>query len=117
MALSELQPRTRVARIAPFVPAIQAARGRGVSWSQITEEIGPALGIAPGRGAADAVRAAYRAAVRQIERGRLTTPPAAPVRPPVQTAARPAAGYLLPGQKPSRPATSEMDEIRAEFDD
>ena len=91
--LLDLQPRTRVARIAPLVPAITAARARGVAWSQIVQEIGPTIGIEPGaRRADDALRIAYRAAVRQIGRGRLTpesiptqTPISAPAAQPVAT--------------------------------
>jgi hypothetical protein len=75
--LKDLQPRSRVARVGPLVPAIAAARARGVAWGQIAAEIGTVIGIEPGaRWAADAVRIAYREAVLQIKSGRLTPDPA-----------------------------------------
>lgn len=93
-SLENLQPRTRVARIAPLIPAITGARARGIAWGQIVQEIGPMIGIEPdARGADDALRIAYRAAVRQVGRGRLTPEPIpnqTPISaPPAQPAAKP----------------------------
>lgn len=82
MTLRDLKPATRVARVLPLVEAIKEARARGITWPQITTEIGSQVGIDPAAaGAANALRAAYRAACRQVEKGRLASPPAAPVRP------------------------------------
>jgi hypothetical protein len=90
MELKGLQPRTRVARIAPLVPAISAARARGVAWGQIATEIGTVIGIEPGaRWAADAVRIAYREAALQIESGRLKPDPTPVSAPTAQPTAQP----------------------------
>ncbi len=63
-------------RIAEHVPEIQNARARGVSWSQITAVVGPAIGIDPAApGAASAIRGAFARAVRQIEKGKLRAGP------------------------------------------
>ena len=108
-SLKNLQPHSRVARIAPLVPAITAARARGVAWGQIATEIGAVIGIEPGaRGAADAVRIAYREAALQIESGRLKPDPA-----PVPESAPPTA---KPKPSPSEPlAGSEQRPERAGF--
>lgn len=125
MELKSLQPRTRVARVAPLVPAITAARARGVAWSQIAAEIGTAIGIEPGaRGAADAVRIACREAALQLESGRLKLDstaapgPSAITAGPIQTrTAQPTKDYPLPGQKAAPiDGMSDMEKLRAEFD-
>lgn len=120
--LGDLQPQSRVARVAPLVPDIAAARARGIAWGQIVQKVGPVIGIEFGaRGAADALRIAYRAAVRQIERGRLKPEPAsapAPVRP-AQPRVTPPATPPMPGQKPTcktGAGMSDLDAIRREFD-
>ena len=88
MTLRDLKPATRVARVLPMVEAIKDARLRGITWVQITAEIGAQVGIdSTVAGAANAMRAAYRSACRQMEKGRLAAPPAAaPVRPVISPA-------------------------------
>lgn len=108
MALEKLQPHSRVAQVAPLVPAIRAARVRGITWNQIVQEVGSTIGIDPGaRGAADALRIAYRAAVRQIEAGRLIPASTAPTAsPPVQPAVAVKAKPIQPqpvGEHSDRP--------------
>ena len=121
MSLNILQPRSRVARVAPLVPAIAAARVRGITWNQIVQEIGAEIGIEPGApGAADTLRVAYRAAVKQIERGRLMGPEPALVTPTVPAHPQtppPGARPPLPGVKLA-PASGldPLDQIRADFD-
>ena len=121
MSLNILQPRSRVARVAPLVPAIAAARVRGITWNQIVQEIGAEIGIAPGApGAADTLRVAYRAAVKQIERGRLMGPEPALVTPTVPAHPQtrpPGARPPLPGVKLA-PASGldPLGQIRADFD-
>ena len=89
MTLRDLKPATRVARVLPMVEAIKDARLRGITWVQITAEIGAQVGIDPSAaGAANAMRATYRAACRQMEKGRLVAPPAAAtVRPAISPSA------------------------------
>ena len=121
MPLNILQPRSRVARVAPLVPAITAARVRGITWNQIVQEIGTEIGIEPGApDAADTLRVAYRAAVKQIERGRLMAlgPALASAAVPAHTQTRPpGARPPLPGVKPGpAPGLDPLDQIRADFD-
>ena len=77
MKLDKLESPKRTARVAAFAPAIQAARARGVTWLQIVQEIGPAVGIDPSAPSApDSMRSAFKAALAQIEKGRLMPAPA-----------------------------------------
>ncbi len=112
MKLDKLESPKRTARVAAYATAIQAARARGVTWLQIVQEIGSSVGIEPGAlGAADSMRSAFKAALRQIERGRLKPAPPAPVGNTARPSPPP-----LPGQKPAEDRLSELDKIRAQFD-
>ena len=83
MNLDNLQSPKRSARVAAFVQPITHARERGLTWTQIVQEIGQSVGIDPqAKGAADRLRLAFNAAVTQIKKGRLkpaTQPPTAAV--------------------------------------
>lgn len=72
MGLDKLEAPKRTARVASYVVEIQKARARGVTWGQIVREVGPAVGIDPSTaGAEDRLRAAVKAAQKQIEQGKL----------------------------------------------
>lgn len=113
MALQDLKPTTRIARVLPLVDAIRNARARGITWVQITAEIGTQVGVDPAAlGAANALRAAYRAACQQMEKGRLATPPptAATYRPTREASISPAAakGEAPTGERPARPGFTNI---------
>lgn len=99
MSLDNLQSPKRSARVAAFVQSITRARERGLTWTQIVQEIGQSVGIDPQeKGAADRLRLAFKAATAQIGRGRLKPAQAVPVpTPPVRP--RPLSPPPLPGQK------------------
>jgi hypothetical protein len=105
--LKDLQPLSRVARVAPLVESITAARGRGVTWRQIVTEIGTAVGIDPSTpGAPDTLRIAHRAAVRQLAKGRLVpqqTQVSAPSAPPAAQPKPAPFGQSDGEQRPTRP--------------
>jgi hypothetical protein len=109
--LKDLQPLSRVARVAPLVEAITVARKRGVTWRQIVMEIGPVVGIDPNTSsAADALRIAHKAAIRQIAKGRMV-PESAQV-PSAPTSPKP-----KPAISPSEPLAGEQRPVRAGFTD
>lgn len=111
LLLKDLQPLSRVARVAPLVESITAARRRGVAWRQIVMEIGPAVGIDPSTSsAADALRIAHGAAMRQIAKGRIV-PQSAP-GPAALTSPKP-----KPAISPSEPLAGEQRPARAGFTD
>lgn len=115
MSLDNLQSPKLSARVAPFVQPITRARDRGLTWTQIVQEIGAAVGIDPqAKGAADRLRSAFKAASGQIGRGRLK--PAQAQAVPTPNPARPLSPPPLPGQRPTTDHMSELDKIRAAFD-
>ena len=69
-------------RLARYVADITAARERGVTWRQITEAIGPEIGLDIGADPAarklaeKRMQVAYGRARKQVAKGRLRTGPA-----------------------------------------
>ena len=105
--LKDLQPLSRVARVAPLAESITAARGRGVTWRQIVSEIGTAVGIDPSTASApDTLRIAYRAAMRQLAKGRLVPTPTLTAQP--QPKASPVTAEPLAGERPTRPGWTHI---------
>lgn len=99
LSLKDLQPLSRVARVAPLAESITAARGRGVTWRQIVTEIGTAVGIDPSTASApDALRIAHRAAMRQIAKGRMVPELAQVPSAPTSSTAKP--NPLSPSSEP-----------------
>ena len=109
--LKDLQPLSRVARVAPLAESITAARGRGVTWRQIVTEIGAAVGIDPSApNAQDTLRIAYRAAMRQLAKGRLVPAPTPTLTAQPQPKASPATAEPLAGagERPTRPGWPQI---------
>ncbi|MHB1527830.1 MAG: hypothetical protein ACYCXT_00100 [Acidiferrobacteraceae bacterium] len=59
-------------RLARYVQEITGARARGVSWRQILQEVGPAIGLDPAGNQAEVkLRQAFYRARSQVEKGKL----------------------------------------------
>jgi hypothetical protein len=97
MGLDKLEAPRRTARVATYVGEIQKARARGVTWGQIVQEVGAAVGIDPAlAGAADKLRSAVKGAARLIEAGKLKPGPVPRVQQG-QGRQVSAQAWLLPG--------------------
>ena len=98
MGLDKLEAPRRTARVAPYVGEIQKARARGVTWGQIVQEVGAAVGIDPAvPGAADRLRAAVKSAAHLIEAGKLKPGPVPRGQGQGQARQTPAQTWPLPG--------------------
>ncbi len=86
-------------RLARYVASITEARSRGVTWRQITEAIGPEVGLSletddnARRLAEKRMQVAYRRARVQVEKGRLKSGPAQAAPDKTGTPGAPASGF------------------------
>lgn len=101
--LQSMPPPTIVGRVAQVIDEITDARARGFSWPQIVAVVGEEVGVPPTTpNASRRLAAAYKAAKRGVEAGRLKPrPPTLPGQASDVEPARPSQAGT-PAERPPR---------------